>query len=159
MAIPTAHSVIHYAQWSPFQDGLQLDLVYNAVALNLVQYLTLPASPSASQWPTAATPYCTMHSTLRLGNGIQVFPGSVPIYRGSTLVGGVGVSGDGVDQDDMVSFLGVHNAGVALGGAIGNAPPGMRADNLAPLGAHLRYVQCPQAPFLDSGDDNVCEGK
>ena len=39
----------------------------------------------------------------RLPNGIQIFPGSVPIYRGNTLVGGIGVSGDGVDQDDMVA--------------------------------------------------------
>ena len=36
----------------------------------------------------------------------------------------VGVSGDGVDQDDMIAFLGLHNAGQSLGGAIGNAPRG-----------------------------------
>ena len=68
-------------------------------------------------------PNCTGPGTdPRIANGIQIFPGSVPIYRGDTLVGGVGVSGDGVDQDDMVAFLGLHNAGVELGGAIGNAP-------------------------------------
>ena len=27
------------------------------------------------------------------------------------------------------------------------------------LGIRLRYVQCPQAPFLDGSEDNVCEGK
>lgn len=150
-----------FAQWSPFQDGLQLDLVYNAVALNLVAYLQAAGlTVNLDGAPLGPIPLQTLcNNTRRLGNGIQVFPGSVPIYRGSTLVGGIGVSGDGVDQDDMVSFLGVHNAGVALQGSIGNAPPGMRADNLAPLGAHLRYVQCPQSPFLDSKDENVCEGK
>jgi hypothetical protein len=35
----------------------------------------------------------------------------------------------------------------------------MRADQLAPQGVHLRYVQCPQSPFLDSNADNVCDGK
>jgi len=95
----------------------------------------------------------------RLPNGIQIFPGSVPIYRGSKLVGGIGVSGDGVDQDDMVSFLGLNNAGIALGGKIGNAPVAMRADQLAPQGTHLRYVECPMPPFLDTNDANVCEGK
>ncbi|MEO8803679.1 MAG: heme-binding protein [Rudaea sp.] len=150
-----------FAQWSPFQDGLQLDLVYNAVAFNLVAYLQAAGlTVNLNGAPLDPVPAPTLcNNSLRLGNGIQVFPGSVPIYRGNTLVGGVGVSGDGVDQDDMVSFLGVHNAGVELGGAIGNAPPAMRADNLAPQGAHLRYVECPQAPFLDSKDDNVCEGK
>jgi hypothetical protein len=94
-----------------------------------------------------------------LANGIQIFPGSVPIYRGDTLVGGIGVSGDGIDQDDMISFLGVHNAGLALNGAINNAPPEIRADQLKPQGEHLRYIQCPQTPFIDSDEQRVCEGK
>ena len=46
-----------------------------------------------------------------------------------------------------------------LGGAIGNAPAAMRADVLAHGGSALRYVQCPQAPFLDSDEQRVCEGK
>jgi len=95
----------------------------------------------------------------RLAGGIQIFPGSVPIYRGDTLVGGIGISGDGVDQDDMIAFLGVHNAGENLAGALGNAPPDIRADRLTPRGTRLRYVQCPQAPFLGSDDTNVCSGK
>ena len=150
------------AQWSPFQVGQQLDLVYNSLALTVAAYLQ-QAGLSVS---LAGTPLPMLPDNLprsctgipRIANGIQIFPGSVPIYRGSTLIGGIGVSGDGVDQDDMVSFLGVHNAGQILG-SIGNAPPAMRADNLAPSGAHLRYVQCPQAPFIGSSETNVCEGK
>jgi uncharacterized protein GlcG (DUF336 family) len=126
------------AQWSPFKDGLQLDLVYNALALNLAGYLQAAGFTLTVDHVPAATIGCT--GSARLPNGIQIFPGSVPIYRGSTLVGAIGVSGDGVDQDDMVSFLGLHNAGVKLNGAIGNAPAAMRADTLAPQGAHLRYV-------------------
>ena len=75
------------------------------------------------------------------------------------MIGGIGVSGDGVDQDDMIAFLGVHEAGLALGGALGNAPPAMRADQLSPGGTPLRYVQCPQAPFIDSDEEQVCDGK
>lgn len=146
-----------YPQWSPFQEGLQLDLVYNAIALNLVGYLDARGFTISADNVPAATPFCS--ASARLANGIQVFPGSVPIYRGSTLVGGLGVSGDGVDQDDMVSFLGLYNAGVALNGTVANAPQAMRADQLAPQGVHLRYVQCPQSPFLDSHADNVCDGK
>ena len=74
-------------------------------------------------------------------------------------MGAIGVSGDGVDQDDMIAFLGVHNAGVALDGAINNAPASMRADQLEPKGIRLRYVQCPQAPFIDDDAMNVCDGK
>ncbi len=39
-------------------------------------------------------------------NGIVFFPGSTPIYKSDVLVGGFGVSGDGVDQDDVVTFIG-----------------------------------------------------
>jgi hypothetical protein len=82
----------------------------------------------------------------------------VPIYRGSALVGGIGVSGDGVDQDDMIAFLGLHDAAQQLG-TINNAANAMRADTLAPQGTHLRYVNCPVTPFLDSDEQNVCAGK
>ncbi len=123
--------------WSPFNVGLQLNLVANR--------LTLPGVG------------CTGIPNLK--NGIQIFPGSVPIYRGGKLIGGIGVSGDGIDQDDMISFLGLHNAGLELGGAINNADPSIRADTLAPQGVRLRYVNCPQAPFLDSTVANPCAGK
>jgi hypothetical protein len=93
-----------------------------------------------------------------LANGLQIFPGSVPIYRGGMLVGAIGVSGDGVDQDDMVAFLGLQNASQALGGSISQAPAARRADMLSPQGTRLRYVQCPQSPFLNSQQENVCEG-
>jgi hypothetical protein len=85
----------------------------------------------------------------------------VPIYRGDKLIGGIGVSGDGIDQDDMASFLGLNNAAVRLG-TISNAPKAIRADNivvdLGNANVRLRYVNCPFAPFLDSNEQNVCEG-
>ena len=39
-------------------------------------------------------------------NGIVFFPGSTPLFNNTLLVGGFGVSGDGVDQDDVVTFSG-----------------------------------------------------
>ena len=85
----------------------------------------------------------------------------MPVYRGIQLVGGLGVSGDGIDQDDMISFLGLHNAGARLGG-FGNAPANMRADRIVidvnGRQVRLRYVNCPFAPFLDTQAQNVCQG-
>lgn len=143
-------------QWSPFSTGLQLDLVNNAILQHVLFLL--------GQGPDVEVGACTQmpntpSTPSRLSNGAQIFPGSVPIYRGTQLVGGIGVSGDGVDQDDMISFLGLHNAGLALGGTIGNAPKEIRADQLQPNGSRLRYVQCPQAPFTDSDEQNPCLGK
>ncbi len=131
-----------YAQWSVFNVGLQLDLVINQVVANIL----------------AGTQTAPCTGLLKARNGIQIFAGSVPIYRGNTLVGGIGVSGDGIDQDDMVAFLGLANAGATLGTGIQNAPPAIRADTIAVPGGRLRYVNCPVAPFLDTTQTNVCNG-
>ncbi|MEO8461111.1 MAG: heme-binding protein, partial [Dokdonella sp.] len=150
-----------FTNWSPFNDGLQLDVAYNAIALHIAWYLQqvgLSVSVDGRTLP-ALSDVTTCSAEPRLGTGIQIFPGGVPIYRGSMLVGAIGVSGDGVDQDDMVAFLGLDQAGAALGGAIGNAPPALRVDRLAPGNTHLRYVQCPQAPFIDSNESDPCGGR
>ncbi len=171
IGLPAGPLSNEFDSWSPFDVGIQLDLAYNQLALHVAHYINqlglalfLDGRPLAPA-PTAQNPVplpdigfsCT--GLPRIANGIQIFPGSVPIYRGEQLVGAIGISGDGVDQDDMIAFLGLHNAGLALNGAIGNAPPGRRADQLVPRGARLRYVQCPQAPFIDSNEQNVCGGK
>jgi uncharacterized protein GlcG (DUF336 family) len=137
------------AQFNPFSTGLQSALVVG----NLAQHLGYVAGAG-----TDTPQQCT--ATSRLANGIQIFPGSVPIYRGNVLVGAVGVSGDGIDQDDMISFLGLNNGGSSVGG-IGNAPAAIRADNIVVAvgaGVRLRYISCPFAPFLDTSTQNVCEG-
>lgn len=151
-------------QWSPFSTGLQLDLTYNAI-LQHVLFAAGAAVPDVAigcggvALDTGTLTFSQTVTDVKAGNGLQIFPGSVPVYRNDTLVGGIGVSGDGVDQDDMIAFLGVHNAGIQLGNGIGNAPAAMRADNLTPQGTRLRFIQCPQAPFLANNDDNVCDGK
>ncbi len=145
------------AQFNPFSTGLQSALVLT----NLAQHLAYVGGAL-----TDTAPRCTFIPDAapgqnRLQNGIQIFPGSVPIYRGNVLVGAIGVSGDGIDQDDMVSFLGANNGGLKVGG-IGNAPVAIRADNIVvDLGdaqVRLRYVNCPFAPFLDTTAQNVCAG-
>jgi uncharacterized protein GlcG (DUF336 family) len=47
-------------------------------------------------------------------NGIVFFPGAVPLYKNGQLVGGLGVSGDGVDQDDVATFAASNGFGVPL---------------------------------------------
>lgn len=143
--------------FSPFATGLQIALV----AGNVVQHASFVQGAGSDTPQTCSTVPDTPTGKKRLANGIQIFPGSVPIYRGNRLVGAIGVSGDGIDQDDMISFLGLHNAGAKLGG-VGNAPREMRADTIVVAigsGVRLRYVNCPFAPFLDTSEQNVCEGK
>lgn len=147
-------------QWSPFSTGLQLDLVYNAIVQHVGFTLTL--APDVPMNCTGIDGFddgfAVAGAISQLANGSQIFPGSVPIYRGTALIGAIGVSGDGVDQDDMIAFLGLHRAANAVG-SIGNAPKQMRADSLTPQGIRLRYINCPVTPFIDNDEQNVCEGK
>jgi hypothetical protein len=70
-------------------------------------------------------------------SGIVFFPGSVPLYRNGMLVGGLGISGDGVDQDDYVA---------AGGAASFEAPTAIRADQVMVRGVRLPYLKFPQNP-------------
>ena len=70
-------------------------------------------------------------------NGVVFFPGSIPLYRNGVLVGGLGVSGDGVEQDDYVS----------QGGAAGFEPPdAIRADQIFVRGVRLPFLKFPRNP-------------
>ncbi|GAY24289.1 heme-binding protein [Sphingobium fuliginis] len=143
------------AQFNPFSTGLQSALVVG----DLAAHLAVVTGASASDTPQRCSAVPTVSGQNRVQNGIQIFPGSVPIYRGNVLVGAIGVSGDGIDQDDMIGFLGLHNAGARVGG-FGNAPAAIRSDqivvDLGNANVRLRYVQCPIAPFLDSSTNDAC---
>ncbi|MEI6714592.1 MAG: heme-binding protein [Verrucomicrobiota bacterium] len=72
-----------------------------------------------------------------LPNGITIFPGGLPLYRNGELVGAIGVSGDGVDQDDLITASGCANF---------LAPKSIRSDNFIYRGARLPYVKFPRNP-------------
>jgi uncharacterized protein GlcG (DUF336 family) len=92
-----------------------------------------------------------------LANGLQIFPGGVPLYKNGVLVGGIGISGDGIEQDDTIAFAG---AGGFLQGAAGQdfqqlgtvnradtfvitQPPGFSSRGFL----RLPYIKIPRAPF------------
>jgi uncharacterized protein GlcG (DUF336 family) len=72
-------------------------------------------------------------------NGITIFPGGFPLYRNCQLIGAIGISGDGVDQDDIVGASGTHDF---------LAPEAIRADQFFFRGARLPYAKFPRDPGL-----------
>lgn len=74
-----------------------------------------------------------------LPNGITIFPGGFPLYRDGVLVGAIGVSGDGIDQDDLIA---------ASGAALFPAPANIRADRFQFRGVRLPYAKFPRNPAL-----------
>jgi uncharacterized protein GlcG (DUF336 family) len=76
---------------------------------------------------------------LNLPNGITIFPGGFPLYRDGKLIGAIGVSGDGIDQDDII----------AAAGTVNFLPPrAIRADEFTVRGARLPYAKFPRNPSL-----------
>ncbi len=72
-----------------------------------------------------------------LPNGLTIFPGGFPLYRDGYLVGAIGISGDGVDQDDIIG----------LSGTVDFPPKGkISADNYTYRGARLPYTKWPRDP-------------
>ncbi len=109
------------SEWSPFNVGLQLDLIKT----------NLLAAIGGVSVPCSTIP--------NLPNGIQIFPGSVPVYKNGVLVGAVGISGDGVDQDDLIS----------AGGGNGYSPaPEIRSDQVFVRGVRLPFLKFPRSPDL-----------
>jgi uncharacterized protein GlcG (DUF336 family) len=108
-------------QWSVFNVGFQLDLIKTNLQAAIVG---------------ASVPCTTIPS---LPNGVQIFPGSIPLYKNGVLVGAIGISGDGVDQDDLI----------AAGGANGYSPaPAIRSDQVFVRGVRLPFVKFPRSPNL-----------
>ena len=107
--------------WSVFNVGLQLDLVKTSLQ-------TILAGGAAP---------CTSLPNLR--NGLQIFAGSIPLYKNGELVGAIGVSGDGIDQDDIITAA----------GAAGYAPSStIRSDQFFVRSVRLPFVKFPRSPNL-----------
>jgi len=106
-------------------DGTQPGPFFNLYTMDVAHPCTQGLQVPSSAWPMANQ------------SGIVFFPGSEPLYRNGVLVGGLGVSGDGVDQDDFVT----------AGGAAGFEPvASIRADQIVINGVRLPYLKFPRNP-------------
>jgi uncharacterized protein GlcG (DUF336 family) len=149
VALTKARNVVYFS--GPNRDPRDLPGVplETAVTNRTVGFGSQPYFPSGI-WNTQPGPFAAMYAAdtanpCTQGNqpanpnqsGIVFFPGSAPLYRNGQLVGGLGVSGDGVDQDDFVTS----------GGAVNFlAPAGIRADQLFIRGIRLPYWSFPRNP-------------
>jgi len=82
-------------------------------------------------------PNTTFHKFGANASGVVFFPGSSAVYVNGRIVGGLGVSGDGVDEDDVVTSF-------AIAGF--EAPFNLRADNFFFRGVRLPYLKWNRNP-------------
>jgi len=149
VALTKARNVVYFS--GPNRDPRDLPGVPTGTAVTnrTVGFASQPYFPSGIA-NTRPGPFAAMYAAdtanpCTQGNqpanpnqsGIVFFPGSAPLYRNGQLVGGLGVSGDGVDQDDFVTS----------GGAINFlAPLAIRADQFLLRGIRLPYWSFPRNP-------------
>ncbi len=75
----------------------------NALTSRIVGAVSQPGGPL---WGIGNSNQIGISGSQEFRNGIITFPGGIPLYKNGELVGGIGVSGDGVDQDEHVAFAG-----------------------------------------------------
>ena len=115
VAVAKARNMIYFNSKSLDPQDLPGIPAGTAVTNRTISFGAQPFFPSGiSNPPTDAGPFfnlflfdtanpCTNghQPKNQFKNGIVFFPGSVGLYKNGQLVGGFGVSGDGVDQDDF----------------------------------------------------------
>lgn len=149
VAVAKARNMAYFNSSSVSPNDLPSVPLGTAVTNRTISFGAQPLFPSGIDG-TAAGPFfqlyqndvalpCTQGAQAASANqnGIVFFPGSEGLYRNGTLVGGLGVSGDGVEQDDFVT----------AGGAQGWEPPAaVRADQIMIRGVRLPYLKFPRNP-------------
>ncbi|MCY2967760.1 MAG: heme-binding protein, partial [Planctomycetota bacterium] len=110
----------------------QFNSVLGHDAFNIMTNFRDPGDPSVVAAGGVSAPTANQ-------NGIVFFPGSTSIYKNGQLVGGLGVSGDGVDQDDVVTYCAAQDY----------LPTGtvLRADQVFVDGVRLPYIKFLRNPF------------
>jgi uncharacterized protein GlcG (DUF336 family) len=129
---------------SAFNTGLQLDLVLTQLLRSAVVLTTFNETIGIPRLPATVQESCSPDVAVFkafINNGLQVRQASVPLYKNGKLVGGVGCSGDGGEQEDIV--VGFASAGF-------EADPNIRSDRLIIRGVRIPWLKFPRHPEIDN---------
>lgn len=123
------------------KNGRKLDLSF-VIGRSIVN-VTLGRRPRAGD----GTNFCDASNGRAfniLNNTVMIFPGSCPLGINGNFVGAIGISGDGVDQDDIIATYGTENFEVA---------PEKRIDRFFMRGIRIPYTKFPRHPHIGEGED------
>lgn len=129
---------------SAFNTGLQLDLVLSQLLNSAIALTTFNETIGIPRLPTTVQASCSPDPNVFdafINNGLQVRQASVPLYKNGRLVGGVGCSGDGGEQEDIV---------VGFGSAGFESDPAIRTDRVFVRGVRLPWLKFPRHPDIDT---------
>jgi len=153
VAVTKSRNVIYFSGPTRQQSDLPGVPINTAVTNRTIEFGSEPFYPPGVDYSTpgpffslykadVATP-CTQGAqaqtpaTIPYQSGIVFFPGATPLYKNGVLVGGLGISGDGVEQDDFAT----------AGGGVGFLPAdSIRADQIFVQGVRLPFFKFPRNP-------------
>jgi uncharacterized protein GlcG (DUF336 family) len=139
------------ADFSPLNNGFQTDyLLTGTRAGNPLSFVIGRSivNVTLGKRGTAADFFCDASNGKFgdiLNNTLMIFSGSTPAYKNGRLAGGIGISGDGIDQDNIIAAY----------GPIGfEVPAEMRADRIFYRGIRVPFNKFPRHPHLGEEGDN-----
>jgi uncharacterized protein GlcG (DUF336 family) len=141
VALAKSRNVIYFSSKNRAANDLPGVPVGTAVTNRTIGYGAQPFFPVGLDY-TDPGPFFDLYkrdveTPCLFGSGVVFFPGALPLYRNGVLIGGLGVSGDGVEQDDYVSAAGAQGF---------EAPANIRADQVRIDGVRLPYLKFPRNP-------------
>ncbi|MEW6733763.1 MAG: hypothetical protein AB1489_20715 [Acidobacteriota bacterium] len=130
------------SSFSPVNNGFQTDYLTKGMRNNDILTIIIARSIVNAITGTKDPFFCDASNGRAfkiLNNTVMIFAGSSPIFKNGQFAGAVGISGDGIDQDDIISAYGSENF---------EAPPERRSDRFFMRGIRLPYTKFPRHPHL-----------
>lgn len=134
--------------FSPLNNGMQTDYLLQGggggndivVVRSIKNVLTGKDTDTAFKQSTFFCDASNGRSRTSLFNSTtMIFTGSSPLYKNGNLAGAVGISGDGIDQDDIIGSYGSENF---------EAPPERRVDRFFMRGIRIPFTKFPRHPHI-----------
>jgi uncharacterized protein GlcG (DUF336 family) len=142
------------ADFSPLNNGFQTDYLLKG-GRSLTDLVIVRSILNIAQGRRGSFPFCdatvSPGSTgpspagSMLNSTLMIFTGGGPAFKGGQLAGALGISGDGIDQDNIIQAYGLLGF---------DPPPEKRADRFFYRGIRLPYNKFPRHPHLGEEDDD-----
>lgn len=134
--------------FSPLNNGFQTDYLLKG-GRNLTDLVIVRSILNVAQGRRGTAPFCdasngALNNAL-LNSTLMIFSGATPFFKNGQLGGALGISGDGIDQDNIISGTGVVGFDV---------PAEQRADRIFYRGIRVPFNKYPRHPHLGEEDDD-----
>lgn len=135
------------ADFSPLNNGFQTDYLLKG-GRSIADSVIVRSVSNVLTGKRGTAPFCDATNGAAgsmLNSTLMIFTGGGPAFKGGQLAGAFGISGDGIDQDNIIQAYGL----------LGFDPdPEKRVDRFFYRGIRIPYNKFPRHPHLGEEDDD-----